>query len=206
MPISQHLAKRFTRIARVLGCVGATILAAVPGYASDDAEMFKCLYPITVTFGVADNFSPGTPDPIPYNPALPEFVTYLTNTYGADPTHMITFDDPTPNRWMVATLSHGLRKCFCGATSLKLCFRASAHGDIPSNDTVNIYDTDFPSFTFPSVYGNYIASLVGSWNAGDTATICIDLTSQMTTGQIGDMLQFAVQDDTAVDYITMTLQ
>jgi hypothetical protein len=162
-------------------------------------------FPITSTFGVNDNFAPVPTDPIPYNPALPQFVSYL-NGLGIPTANMKTFDDLTPNRHMVATLRHGLRGCFPGATSLKLCFRARAHADIPTNDTVAIYDTDFGVYSFPVIYSSAIApTLTPTWTSGTTALLCIDLTAQMMANQVGDMLQFKVQDDSAVDYITMTL-
>ena len=164
-----------------------------------------CVYPMSTQFGVADNFAAVPTDPIPYNPALPQFVSYL-NGLGIPTANMKTFDDLTANRHMVATLRHGLRGCFAGATTLTLCFRAKAHADVPGNDTVTIYNTDFGVYSFPVVYSSAIApTLIPSWTIGTTATLCIDLTSQMVANQIGDMLQFRVQDDSAVDFITMTL-
>jgi hypothetical protein len=164
-----------------------------------------CVYPMSAQFGVADNFAAVPSDPIPYNPALPQFVTFL-NGLGIPTANMKTFDDLTSNRHMVATLRHGLRACFPGATSLTLCFRARAHNDVPGNDSVTLYDTDFGVYSFPVVYSSSIApTLIGSWPIGTTATLCINLTPQMVANQIGDMLQFRVQDDTAVDFIQMTL-
>jgi len=162
-----------------------------------------CVYPMSTQFGVADNFAAMPTDPIPYNPALPQFVSYL-NMQGISTANMKTFDDVTSNHHMVATLRHGLRNCFAGATSLTLCFRAKAHNDVPGNDSVTIYNTDFGVYSFPGVYSSSIApTLIPSWTIGTTATLCIDLTSQMAL--IGDMLQFRVQDDSAVDFITMTV-
>ena len=162
-----------------------------------------CVYPMSTQFGVADNFAAMPTDPIPYNPALPQFVSYL-NMQGISTANMKTFDDVTSNHHMVATLRHGLRNCFAGATSLTLCFRAKAHNDVPGNDSVTIYNTDFGVYSFPVVYSSAIApTLIPSWTIGTTATLCIDLTSQMAL--IGDMLQFRVQDDSAVDFITMTV-
>jgi len=162
-----------------------------------------CVYPMSTQFGVADNFAAMPTDPIPYNPALPQFVSYL-NMQGISTANMKTFDDVTSNHHMVATLRHGLRNCFAGATSLTLCFRAKAHNDVPGNDSVTIYNTDFGVYSFPVVYSSSIApTLIPSWTIGTTATLCIDLTSQMAL--IGDMLQFRVQDDSAVDFITMTV-
>jgi hypothetical protein len=106
----------------------------------------------------------------------------------------------------VATLRHGLRGCFPGASSLSLCFRGRAHSDVPTNDSVTIYDTDFGVYTFPVIHSSSIApALIASWTNPTTATVCIDLTAQMLANQVGDMLQIRIQDDTAVDYITMTL-
>jgi hypothetical protein len=182
--------------------VGATICLAVLWGARVDAQ---CVYPKVSTFGVNDNFAAVPTDPIPYTPAYPQFVSFL-NGLGVPTANMKTFDNMTANRHFVATLRHGLRSCFPGATTLTLCFRARGHADAPSNDTVNIHDTDFGVYSFPVVHSSTIApALIAAWNNGSLATICIDLTPQMTGGLIGDMLQFRIQDDTAVDFITMTL-
>lgn len=163
-----------------------------------------CSYPITRTFGTVDNFSP-TPDPIPYNPAFPPFVTFL-NSSGIATNVLTTFDDQTPNRHWVATLRHGLRSCFAGATSLDLCFRARALAGQPGNDGVVLYNTNFTNNTFPVIFsGTITPTLIPAWNPGANSTLCIDLTPQMAGGQIGDMLQFRLQDDTSIDFITMTL-
>ena len=165
-----------------------------------------CSYPITRTFGVADSFAAVPTDPAPYAPAYPQFVTFLNNN-GVATANMTTFDVLTADRHMVATLRHGLRSCFAGASSLNLCFQARALSGQPYNDSVVIYNTDFTNNTFPIIHNTAIApTLIATWNSGANATICIDLTTQMMNGQIGDMLQFRVQDDTAVDHITMTLQ
>ena len=182
--------------------VGAVICLAVLWCARADAQ---CVYPMSSTFGVNDNFAAVPTDPIPYNPALPQFVTYM-NGLGVPTANLKTFDNLTANRHFVATLRHGLRGCFPGATSLILCVRARGHADLPSNDTLTIHDTDFGVYSFPVVYSSAIApTLIGAWNNGTVATLCINLTPQMTGGQIGDMLQLRTQDDTAVDFITMTL-
>lgn len=180
--------------------VGATLCLAFL-WTGARAEA-ACVYPMSSTFGLADGFAPVPNDPIPYTPAYPPFVSYL-NTQGISTASMKTFDDMTSNRHMVATLRHGLASCFPGATSLTLCFVARAHNDLPGNDSVTIYNTIFPS-TFPVIYSSAIVpTLSPTWNIGMTSTLCIDLTSQMS--QVGDMLQFRLQDDSAVDYIKMTL-
>jgi hypothetical protein len=182
--------------------VGAVICLAVLWCARVDAQ---CVYPMSSTFGVNDNFAAVPIDPIPYTPALPQFVTYM-NGLGVPTANLKTFDNLTSNRHFVASLRHGLRACFPGATSLTLCFRARAHADLPGNDTVAIHDTDFGVYSFPVIYSSaFVPTLIGAWNSGTTATLCINLTPQMTGGLIGDMLQFRTQDDTAVDFITMTL-
>lgn len=176
--------------------------------ATESVQQAVCTYPTTVTFGVADNFNLVIPDPIPYGaPAyvFPDFDLYLSGI-SVPPASRKTFDSMQSNRHMVATLRHGLRGCFPGASSLTLCFRARAHNDIPTNDSVTIYNTDFGVYSFPVVYSSSLApTLTPTWTAGTTATLCINLTAQMTGGLIGDMLQFRVQDDTAVDHITMTM-
>lgn len=182
--------------------VGAVICLAVLWCARVDAQ---CVYPMSSTFGVNDNFAAVPTDPIPYNPALPQFVTYM-NGLGVPTANLKTFDNLTSNRHFVATLRHGLRGCFPGATSLTLCVRARGHADLPGNDTLTIHDTDFGVYSFPVVYSSAIVpTLIGAWNNGTVATLCIDLTPQMTGGFIGDMLQLRTQDDTGVDFITMTL-
>ena len=171
-----------------------------------------CSFPMTRTFGVADNFSMAAtnPDPIPYNPALPSFVAFL-NAGGVTTASMKTFDDQTTNRHMVATLRHGLRSCFASAVAqnrtLSLCFTARAVNGSTGNDAVNIYDTNMTTNTFTQIASTAIAPpLIANWTPVTTALLCINLTPQMASGQIGDVLQFVVQDDTAVDSITMTIQ
>lgn len=176
--------------------------------ATGSTEQAVCTYPTTVTFGTVDNFNLSIPDPIPYGaPAyvLPQFDAYLTSI-GVTQAIRKTFDSVQSNRHMVATLRHGLRGCFPGASSLNLCFHAKAHNDLPGNDSVALYNTDFGVYSFPVVYSSYLApTLTPTWTIGTTATLCINLTAQMTGGLIGDMLQFRLQDDSAVDFITMTM-
>ena len=166
-----------------------------------------CSFPMTRTFGVNDNFS-GGPDPVPFMPPLPQFITFLGNN-GIASTK--TFDDDTPNSHMVATLRHGLKGCFGEAIgqsrTLTLCFSARAHSDDPSDDSVTIHDTDSPSFTFPVVFSGPIVPILSpTWKSADTGMLCIDLTPQMQANQVGNMLQVRLGDDTEVDFITMTLQ
>lgn len=164
----------------------------------------SCNYPMTSTFGTPDAFA-APPDPVPYNPAFPPFVTFL-NSIGVATANMTSFDTLTADLHVVATLRHGLRGCFVGATQLTLCFNARALPGTPKNDGVVIYNTDLTNNTFQVIYNSAIApTLVPTWTANTNATLCIDLTAQMLSNQIGDMLQFRVQDDTAVDSITMTL-
>lgn len=191
--------------------VGACQLAepeATDEPATGTTEQAVCTYPTTVTFGTADAFNLVNPDPIPYGaPAyvFPQFDTYLTSI-GVTQAIRKTYDSVQPDRHMVATLRHGLRGCFAGASSLTLCFRAMAHPGGSANDSVAIYNTNFSPYSFPVVYSSYIVpTLAPTWTSGTTATLCINLTAQMTGGLIGDMLQFRVQDDTAVDHITMTM-
>jgi hypothetical protein len=182
---------------------GATLCFAVLCGVQAQAQ---CVYPITRQFGLNDGLAPVPTDPIPYNPAMPEFVARL-NSQGIPPGILKTFDNNTSDRHMVATLRHGLRGCFSSATSLNLCFRARALFGGSDNDSVTIYNTDFGTYLFPVIYSSRIApTLIPTWSAGTNATLCINLTTQMINNQIGDMLQLRVQDDTDVDFITMTLQ
>jgi hypothetical protein len=163
-------------------------------------EQAACSQVMTATFGLADNFANGA-DPIPYTPAMPEFVNYLA-LQGVASTQLKTFDDFTANRHMVATLRHGLRSCFAPNCSLKLCVRARAHADAPKDDRISVYNTDFGVYSFPSVTSvPVVPALVPSWNPGDLNTLCVPLNMNL----VGDMLQFQMQDDTAVDYIQMVL-
>jgi hypothetical protein len=165
-----------------------------------------CTYPKITNFGAQDAFAAVPVDPAPYNPAFPQFVTFL-NGQGIATANMATFDNLASNRHMVATLRHGLRGCFAGASSLTLCFGARSVSADSTNDGVVIYDTNFTNNTFPVIHNSTIApALSPTWTQGSNATLCIDLTAQMLAGTIGDMLQFRVQDDTAVDFITMELQ
>lgn len=178
-----------------------TILAA----ASLAAIGCGCTYPKLTNFGTQDAFAAVPVDPAPYNPAFPEFVTFL-NGQGIATASMATFDNLGANKHMVATLRHGLRNCFAGASSLKLCFDARSVSSNSNNDSVVVYDTNFSNNTFPVIHTSSIApALIPTWTLGSNATLCIDLTAQMQSGQVGDMLQFRVQDDTAVDFITMEL-
>ncbi|QSQ24795.1 hypothetical protein JY651_07585 [Pyxidicoccus parkwayensis] len=155
----------------------------------------------TVTFGTIDNFG-GGPDPLPYAPtALPEFVSYL-NAQGIPTGQLKTLDDGTSNKHTVATLRHGLRSCFGSTCTLKLCFRARAHADVPQDDRVTIYNTDFGVYSFPQVTSQpVVPNLRATWNPGEVATLCMPLNMAL----VGDMLQFQMQDDSSVDYIQMIL-
>jgi|CXWL01.1.fsa_nt_gi hypothetical protein len=156
-----------------------------------------------VIFEWPDFFAPPAA-PIPYNPALPEFVGFLNANLGIPTVNMKTFDDLTSNRHFVATLRHGLRHCFPGS-SLKLFMRARAHSDVPTNDSVTIYNTDFGVWSFPVIYASSIQGvLIPSWTNSTTAILSIDLTAQMNGNMIGDMLQIRIQDDSAVDFIGMS--
>lgn len=164
-------------------------------------EQAACAPVTTVTFGTVDNFA-GGPDPIPYAPtALPEFVNFL-NLQGISTARLKTLDDGTANRHTVATLRHGLKSCFAPQCTLKLCFRARAHADVPQDDKVTIYNTDFGVWNFPQVASApVVPNLRPTWNPGEVATMCMPLDMNL----VGDMLQFQMQDDSSVDYIQMTL-
>ena len=173
----------------------------VPDESTGTEAQAVCAPVTTVTFGTADNFG-GGPDPLPYAPtALPEFVTYL-NSQGIPTAQLKTLDDGTANRHTVATLRHGLRGCFAPGCTLKLCFRARAHADVPKDDRVTIYNTDFGTYAFPQVTSlPVVPALRATWNAGEVATMCMPLDMNL----VGDMLQFQMQDDSSVDYIQMVL-
>ncbi|NMO16582.1 hypothetical protein HPC49_08900 [Pyxidicoccus fallax] len=174
---------------------------AVPEEATGTESQAACAPVTTVTFGTADNFG-GGPDPLPYAPtALPEFVSYL-NSQGIPTARLKTLDDSTANRHTVATLRHGLRGCFAPSCSLTLCFRARAHLDTPQDDRVTVYNTDFGTYGFPQVTSlPVVPALRATWNPGEAGTLCMPL----DMSQVGDMLQFQMQDDSAVDVIWMTL-
>lgn len=156
-----------------------------------------------VIFEWPDYFAPPAA-PIPYNPALPQFVSFLNVNLGIPTANLKSFDDLTPNKHFVATLRHGLRHCFPGS-SLKLYMRAQAHSDVPTNDSVTIYDTDFGVWSFPVIFSSAIQGpLIGSWANPTTAILTIDLTAQMNGNLVGDMLQVRIQDDTAVDFIGLS--
>jgi hypothetical protein len=173
----------------------------VPDESTGTEAQAVCAPVTTVTFGTADNFG-GGPDPLPYAPtALPEFVSYL-NSQGVPTAQLKTLDDGTANRHTVATLRHGLRGCFAPGCTLKLCFRARAHADVPKDDRVTIYNTDFGTYNFPQVTSlPVVPALRATWNPGEVATMCMPLDMNL----VGDMLQFQMQDDSSVDYIQMTL-
>jgi hypothetical protein len=172
-----------------------------PDEATGPQEQAVCAAVTTVTFGSMDNFA-GGPDPLPYAPtALPEFVNFL-NLQGIPTARLKTLDDGTSNRHTVATLRHGLRGCFAANCTLKLCFRARAHADTPQNDRVTVYNTDFGVYNFPQVTSvPVVPTLRATWNPGEVATMCMPLNMNL----VGDMLQFQMQDDSAVDYIQMIL-
>lgn len=173
----------------------------VPEESTGTESQAVCAPVTTVTFGQMDNFG-GGPDPIPYAPtALPEFVSFL-NAQGIPTARLKTLDDGTANRHTVATLRHGLRGCFAANCTLRLCFRARAHADVPQDDRVTIYNTDFGTYNFPQVTSlPVVPNLRASWNPGEVATMCMPL----DMAQVGDMLQFQMQDDSSVDYIQMIL-
>jgi hypothetical protein len=173
----------------------------VPAEDTGATEQAVCAAVTTVTFGTMDDFAGGA-DPLPYAPtALPEFVSYL-NSQGIPTARLETLDDFTANRHTVATLRHGLRGCFAPGCSLRLCFRARAHADVPQDDRVTIYNTDFGVYSFPQVTSlPVVPNLRASWTPGEVGVMCMPL----DMSKVGDMLQFQMQDDSAVDYIQMIL-
>ena len=87
--------------------------------------------------------------------------------------------------------------------------------DIPSNDSINL---ELPGGTTPFGWGRSIADLpaaAGTWNVGQDAVFTLDLSnlpnaSGGPTDIIPDMdanqmLDVYIQDDTAVDYMTLTV-
>lgn len=194
-----------------LGLLPFALIACGPSEdvaVTDDApvgsnEQAVCSSLMAVTFGTADNFAGGA-DPLPYAPtALPEFVNHLASL-GIPSSQLKTLDDPTPNRHTVATLRHGLRSCFTQTPfcALTLCAYARGTADVPQDDSITVYDTDFNVYSFPVVASaSVVPSLAASWNVGSTAMLCM----QLPINQVGDMLQFRMQDDSMVDFIRITL-
>lgn len=68
---------------RSLAVAALALALALGGAVRAEAQ---CVYPKVSTFGVVDNFAAIPTDPIPYNPALPQFVTYLNDSASPRPT------------------------------------------------------------------------------------------------------------------------
>lgn len=162
----------------------------------------------TATFGNIDAYAGGAnSDPGPWapNPAMPAFMSFLANPPNNIPLAQQTgFDNPNFDRKVVATMRHGLGGCFFITCTLKLNFRAKALSNNPGDDVVYLFNTT--STTFPQLTWDYLHNLNGApWTTGQDKILSLDLTAQMNNGQVGDMLQLLVSDDTMVDYAQLKL-
>ena len=162
------------------------------------------VYPATATFGVADNFSTVTPDPVLYNPATPPFVSYLVAN-GVPLSRMTSFDNPNANLHRVATLRHGLRGCFSQTRQLSLCFNARSVTGLSTDDALTLYNGP-PQGPYAAFYSAAMSTISGTpWSMGSQGVVCVDLSPQMHSGQITDEIQLRLQDDSDLDYIKLTV-
>lgn len=121
------------------------------------------------------------------------------------------FDILTSNRVFGHTFA-GLPLNLEAAT---LALHLQARPDIPSNDSINL---ELPGGVTPFAWGRYIQDLpaaLGTWNIGQDAVLTLDLTNLPNadatyTDIVPDMdgnqmLDVYIQDDTAVDYMSLTV-
>jgi hypothetical protein len=161
-----------------------------------------CKYPIEIVIPVGenDNFDPTLP--ADDNPASPS--AEITGAFVG----LKGIDDLTSNRRFVHTFT-GLPAGIVGG-SLEVGLRA--HADIPTNDGMALEFLN-PNFR----WGRAISTLAptGAWTNGTSKVITLDLASLPPSGTgetsvIGDMtdgdLDVYFQDDTAVDYMILTLK
>lgn len=163
-----------------------------------------CPAPVTTIFtaGVKDNFSTANGPELSSPSAALQ--AYMNNYSGGYPTNAQHFDGTTIDRVFGHTFT-GLPPGITGA-KLEIGLRAIGGG---SNDSINLSFTTPPD-TF--AWGGAIAGLTGlPWTTGNSAVLTLDLAA-LPGGQnilsninANNTLDVYVQDDTAVDYIILTI-
>ncbi len=163
---------------------------------------------VQITAGANDNFSP------PEEPAYPDagVVGFLTGYFG---NALKNFD----NMGIDATVAHTFYwepTEFCSAF-VTMHIRAMYGGGGESNDTFSMeFNPGFvPGLISQWAWGLYIGDIIGSaWVAGRERTLTLDLLhlppdphSRTSVGwALADgNLDVIIDDDTAVDYVTLTL-
>ncbi|MCH8322843.1 MAG: hypothetical protein IIB64_07190 [Proteobacteria bacterium] len=158
--------------------------------------------------GNPDNFvtSDGTEATSP-SPALQTHMDQYNN--GAFPNRQ--FDDPASNRVFGHTFSDLPADITCATLEIGL----KARPDLPSNDQLHLNFNQNGSPTF--AWGISIKDLPeanGTWENGQTAVTRLDLADLPPSGSgktiissinAGNLLDVYIQDDTAVDYIILTV-
>jgi len=156
-------------------------------------------------------FDAGNPDnfdqsdgPEPNSPSA-ELLTKMQNC-SAGP--QLFFDVPSINACFGHTFTD-LPECIIGAR-LEMCLRA--HTGLSNNDTINLEFID-PSFAW-SLHVRNLPGVGGTWNAGQTACVTLDLANLPPSGSgvtnvlsallDGDFDVF-FQDDTSVDYLFLSV-
>jgi hypothetical protein len=169
--------------------------------------------------GSIDNFAPA-PDPATPDAALTNYITNCT----APPGYALQFDElpgvggVSANSWFGHTFT-GLPPSIVSAT-LEVRARATAlggGGGLAWNDTIGFIDT-ISGCTRTDLWINRFSNLPeasGTWNAGQTATFCLDLDALPkvgggTTSVISDLasgrLSIWAQDDTGIDYLLLNIR
>ena len=156
------------------------------------------------TAGDQDGFNPGdAADQTSPSPALQTYMDQYNN--GAFPNRQ--FDDQANNRVFGHTFTNLPENITCATLEIGL----KAGGDIQSNDGIGLDLDGSPSFAWYSRISN-LPEANGTWNNGQTAVIKFDLgdlppggNNIMSSINADNSLDVYVQDDTAVDYIILTV-
>ncbi|MCH8172761.1 MAG: hypothetical protein IIA70_05555, partial [Proteobacteria bacterium] len=158
------------------------------------------------TAGDQDGFNPGdAADQTSPSPALQAYMDQYNN--GAFPNRQ--FDDQASNRVFGHTFSDLPADITCATLEIGL----KARPDIPSNDRIHLNLGAGAPFAW-TIKLTDIPGANGTWENGQTAVTKFDLADLPPSGSgdtiissinAGNSLDVYIQDDTAVDYIVLTV-
>jgi hypothetical protein len=160
----------------------------------------------TCLAGVKDNFAPPAK---PSNPDVELLVRMGLATSGANP----FFDSACVNQ----AFGHTFSGCWpesCKVVGATLCMKLKATGVMPSTDRLILGEWGGIG-GFWAIYLNDLDG-DGSWQYGDTMTVCLDLANMPAAGYAGPRnllgglrdgrLDILITDDTEVDYLELIVE
>ncbi len=161
----------------------------------------------SVTAGVDDNFGGGF-DPMSPDLVLNAFMQQCFPGYLA----AAGFDDATINRWRLHTFNFPA----CEVLAANLCFRATALGSDPANDTINLKLINQPGcggVAPHSAFSTFVKDLPGNggtWTTGESQLFCLDLANlpggiNLLPLLASGSLEFLSQDDTDFDFVRLDI-